>query len=125
MYEVGELVSTRSLESKLLFIVVQDEDSKHYKIAPDKPVGANIYNSVKRNEYIAYWENRYEEEVRSINQIKSSSAKIEPSINLREMRKIIDHDIGVFLRYLSDVKGKSFGEMYETDFQDILARIKL
>jgi len=39
------------------------------------------------------------------------------------MRKIIDHDIGLFLDYLSDAKGKSFTEMYKTDFHDMLSKI--
>ena len=124
MYEVGELVSTRSLESKLLFLVVQDEDSKYYNLTPTKPVGANIYDLIKRNEYITYWENRSSEVEDSINQIRSSSAKIEPLETLREIKKIIEQDIGPFLKYLSDAKGKSFGEMHETSFEDILAKIK-
>ena len=124
MYEAGELVSTRNLGKKLVFVIVQDGDIKHYRQIPPKPIGANIYNSIQRNEYITYWENQYVMEENSINQIKSDSAKIEPLKSLRELRKIIDHDISQFLDYISDAKGKSFSEMYEMNFSDIVAKIK-
>ena len=124
MYEVGELIATRNLENKLLFVIVKDEDSIHYKQTSPNSIGANIYNSIQRNEYIAYWENQYIKEENSISQIKSDSAKIEPLKKLRELRKIIDHDISPFLDYLSDANGKSFSEMYKVDFQDILLKIK-
>jgi len=124
MYEAGEMISTRSLESKLLFIVVQEDDSKFYKTPPSQPIGANIYDSIKRTEYITFWENRYTHEEESIRLIKSDSAKIEPLKALRDMRKIIDQDISPFFEYLSDARGKSFSEMHEINFADIIANIK-
>jgi len=123
MYEAGELISTRNLEQKLLFIIINDDDIRFYSTQPVKPIGANIYSSIQRNEYISYWENRYSEEEKSLSQIKSDSAKIEPMKNLREIRKIIDHDISPFLSYLSDVKGMNFGEMMQANFKDILNKI--
>jgi len=123
MYEAGELISTRNLEQKLLFIIINDDDIRFYSTQPVKPIGANIYSSIQRNEYISYWENRYSEEEKSLSQIKSDSAKIEPMKNLREIRKIIDHDISPFLSYLSDAKGMNFGEMMQANFKDILNKI--
>jgi len=124
MYEVGELVKNRNFENKLLFIIISDEDSKYYKSAPSEPISAKIYGHYSMVNYITFWETRLSEIKKNIKEITSNSAKIEYLKTLREVEKIINHDIGPFLEYLSDAKGKSFSEMHETGFCDIINLMK-
>ena len=119
MFEVGEILTDEEFKKKLLFIVVSDDDAKHLKSRPEKPIGAKIYSPMERMNYIKHWEDQYEQFKTGFDEIKSDSAKVELTQQLREIRKIIDIDLGKFLDYIGDAYGRTFDQMYKTEFADI------
>jgi len=125
MFEVSELLSDDEFKKKLLFIIVADKDEKHLVNNPPSPIGAKVYSSTGRNDYVVFWENVYEEVKASIDKIESDSAKIEPSHQLREIRRIIDHDLSPFLNHICDACGLSFDEAYSDSFAELRSTIGL
>ena len=120
MFEVGELLKDDDFKSKLLFIVLNNEDKQYLLTEPEKPIGANIYSPEGKSEYFVYWEERYKKVKDTINIIESEVGKIELENDLRKIRQIIDHDLGPFLEYLSDYRGLSFDQMFKNDFSNII-----
>ncbi|MCL2804853.1 MAG: toll/interleukin-1 receptor domain-containing protein [Treponema sp.] len=123
MFEVSELFKDSNFEKKLLFIIVSDDDCKYLKKSQSLYIGAKLYSSVESNEYIIYWEKQYKILKESLSKIDSEEAKIESSKKLREIKRIIDHDLSPFIEYLRDSRGKSFSELYETKFNDFISII--
>lgn len=123
MYEVNELLSDRDYQKKIIFIIISENDKCYYKTTEANNVSASIYSFEGRLSYIKFWEEEYERLYNEAEKINSTSAKIEASQELRQIRKIIDHDIGPFLTYLSDARGISFGKMYESGFREIIDEI--
>lgn len=123
MFEVCELLKDNNYKEKIQFVIISDNDLKYYKDKPSDSVAAQIYDVVKRNDYILYWESEYQKIKDSIQLINSDTAKIEPLKVMQEIKKIIDHDLSPFINYLSDAKGLCFDEMYQNDFKDIIALI--
>ncbi len=119
MFEVGELLKDKYFRKKILFIIVHEEDRRFYKNIESDVISAKVYDVIERNEYILFWEEEYRKIKEKLDKIQSDVAKIEPLRILREIRKIIDSDLSPFLEYLSDVKGYSFSQMYETQFKYI------
>lgn len=125
LYEINELISDRDYSKKIIFIIVNENDKKYYKEEISTNLFANIYSFEGRLSYTHYWENEYERYYNKTELIKSENAKIEAFKELREIRRIIDNDIGPFLEYISDAKGMSFDEMYTSGFIDILNELSL
>ncbi|MDQ7094343.1 tubulin-like doman-containing protein [Desulfosporosinus sp. PR] len=125
MYEVGELLNNKDFKNKIIFIVLSPGDEEFYKKKLIESNIAKVYDPMNRTDYILYWETEYKKIYDRIKLIESESAKIELLQTLREIRKIIDQDISPFLKYISDARGKSFNEMYKTNFSDILREIEM
>lgn len=123
MYEIGELIKDSDYKNKILFIVVNTEDEQFYRHKSNKNNAARIYEPSGIIQYIKYWENKYDELCIQIKQIESESAKIELLQVLREIRKIIDQDLSPFLQYLSDARGRTFHEMYQSNFLEIIKEL--
>ena len=119
MFEVGEILTDMKFKEKLIFIIVSDDDAKYLKSRPDKPIGAKVHCPFERIKYTRYWEKRYKRLETKIKSIESLSAKIEPSRALREIRKIIDHDLSPFLEHIGDAYGITFDQAYQNKFADI------
>jgi hypothetical protein len=116
MFEVSELLTVDEFKKKLLFIVISDGDEKFLIKKSVTPIGARIYSSDGRNDYVVFWEEIYKKTKASIDRIESDSAKIEESQNLREIRRIIDQDLPPFLKHICDARGLSFDEAYSENF---------
>ncbi len=124
MFEVGEVLTDEGFKKKLLFIVVSDSDKQYIITPPKRPIGAKIYSPTDRSKYVLYWQNQYKRLKASIDLIESSEAKIELSKPLREIRRIIDHDLSPFLEYVSECRGLSFDAAYNSEFSDLLSVIE-
>ena len=121
MYEVGEIVSDNNFNQKLLFIVLSENDKKFFSDKKEDFLAANIYGSpLNRIKYIKYWETQFKELEEELDNINSLEAKRNLSNDLYEIGKIYRNDISNFLDYLVQNNGKSFEELYNTDFVDII-----
>lgn len=119
MYEVGEVIKNHHYEDKLLFVVLNSMDNKYISDNTNIIVTPNIYDENKRVEYIKFWQDRYNELKQAINGL-DDEAKQTALEDLKEIGKIYRNDIGTFLNYLSDYNGKSFDELYNNNFNDII-----
>lgn len=118
MYEVGQLLNSLDFQKKILFVICSNNDKKYYKIKTEDSIEAQIYDPHMRNQYIIFWEkqcNLLESDLKIIN---DECAKIEILEVIRDIKKIISHDIGPFMKYLGDAKGISFNELYQHDFKE-------
>lgn len=123
LYEVGEILKDESYSDKLLFVVIHNDDSKYYRNKQNSEVGALIYERTMRASYIIYWqeeERKFEEQLK---QIESEPAKNELIGELREIKRLLNEDIGVFIDHLSEVRGISLSEMIENNFAVIVKTI--
>lgn len=118
MYEVGQLLNSIDLQKKILFVICSNDDKKYYKTKTEENIEAQIYDPHKRNQYIIYWEDQCNLLEKDLNIIKDECAKIETLEVIRDIKKIINQDIGPFMKYLGDAKGISFNELYQHDFKE-------
>jgi hypothetical protein len=121
MYEVGETLKDHHYRDKLLFIVLSENERKHYgKDAPEK-IGADIYTGAQaRLDYIGYWKDKYDSLHEKMSKIGDYEATSEAAKELQIIGQIYRKDMGEFLRFLSDENGKSFQKLNESDFIDIV-----
>lgn len=120
MYEVGEIIKDNDFDKKLLFVVLTENDCKYYPTKEDLNA-ANIYGDVKnRLQYIKYWQKRYEEISKDINEINNLEATFHQLGKQKEVGNIYRNDLSEFLEYLADENGKKFDELYYDNFIDII-----
>lgn len=120
MYEVGEVVKDHHFREKLLFIVLGEKDKKFYK-NEENFSPAEIYGSaMKRFQYVLYWKNKHEELEKKIKTIDDPEITEKLTVELKEIGNIYRNDISEFCEYLAQYNGKSFQELYENDFMDII-----
>ncbi len=124
MYEVGQLINSPSFQKKILFVICTNKDKKYYKSEPKENIEANIYDPHGRNQYIIYWENECEKLEKDLKQIKSENAKLPTREEIKDITKIVDYDIGPFMKYLADVNGISFDNLYLHNFMEFLKEIE-
>ncbi len=123
MYEVGQLINSPNFQKKILFVICTNEDKTYYKSEPEEDIEANIYDPHGRNQYIIYWEKECGKLEDDLKRIKSEAAKIPIREEVKDIKKIIDYDIGSFMKYLADVNGISFDKLYEHGFREFLEEI--
>lgn len=123
MYEVGQLINSPNFQSKILFIICSDNDKKYYKIQTNESIEAKIYDPHERNKYVIFWENKCEVLENDLKTIKNDCAKIETLEIIRDIKKIINHDIGSFMKYLADVNGISFDVLYQHNFKEFFKEL--
>lgn len=124
MYEIMQLMQEKNYQEKLFFIIVNENDGVYYnKINRYDDFAAKIYDTNARLKYIRYWENKKVELEQSINEANLS---LELMVNLTaDMRnlKYVIYAMDEFIKLLSDSVGRSFKEMYENDFKEIVDSI--
>lgn len=118
MYEVGQLLNSVDFQKKILFVICSNNDKKYYKTKTEESIEAQIYVPHKRNQYIIYWEKQYNLLKKDLETLEDECSKIETLKIMRNIKKIIDHDIGPFMEYLGDAKGISFDELFQHDFKE-------
>ncbi|GIO20607.1 hypothetical protein J18TS1_37070 [Oceanobacillus oncorhynchi subsp. incaldanensis] len=124
MYEVMHLMQDKDYQDKLFFIIVSRDDVVYYT-EKNRYDGfeAKIYDVLDRLKYITYWRDKKAELERSINE-----AALTPELmaNLAEdMRKLnsVIPSMDDFIKLLSDKVGRSFNEMHEDEFKEIVDTI--
>lgn len=125
MYEVGQLINTTDFQNKILFLICSDSDKKYYKNNQEESIEAKIYDPHERNQYIIFWENQYSLLEDDLKKIKDECAKIETLEVIRDIKKIISNDMGLFMKYLADVKGISFNELYQHNFKEFFDELEI
>lgn len=125
MYEVVEVMRDRQYKDRILFILLGDEDKKHYKDYENRmkddekfiqlKIGTNIYNPLDRIKYVKYWEQKQEKLENEIKKIKDEINKIQYLQELKRIRNISEN-ISDFMNLLSDLKGKTLDSLIESDF---------
>ena len=118
MYEVGQLLNSVDFQKKILFIICSNNDKKYYKTETEENIEAKIYDPHNRNQYIIFWEKQYNLLKKDLEIIEDECSKIETLEIMRNIKKIISHEIGPFMKYLGDAKGISFDELYQHDFKE-------
>jgi len=123
MYEITQLMKDIDYQKKLFFIVVNSDDYKFYKEENRyESYEANIYSVESRLAYLSYWsdeQKRLEQSIKEANLRPAMMANI--ALDLRKLESILP-SIDDFIALLNDRVGRSFNEMYETDFKDIIMR---
>ena len=124
MYEVGEVVKNRHYENKLFFIVIGEEDKSYYHNCPEQFSPAHLYDSVEIGlDYTQYWKNKCNSIEAKIKETGDSVACTPYYSELAILNKIYQYDIGEFVRYLQDHKGKSLKEHLDENFSEMINQI--
>nr|WP_256734641.1 toll/interleukin-1 receptor domain-containing protein [Bacillus altitudinis] len=124
MYEVMHLMQDKDYQEKLFFIIVSEEDIDYY----DEKNGydgfeAKIYDVMNRLKYVTHWRDKKAELERSINEASlSPELMVNLAVDMRKINSVIP-PMDDFINMLSDKVGRSFKEMYEDDFKEILDKI--
>lgn len=124
MYEVLEVVKDSNYSQKLIHIVLDEEDKKYYRNAPENKIGANVYSMDCQTEYTAYWQARANELHNQIQQIDDPTYSISQAKELRHIRKIL-MDFPDFMDFMRENKGLTLSTHIEHDFSEIIQFMQL
>ncbi|MBH9581431.1 TIR domain-containing protein [Staphylococcus felis] len=124
MYEVTQLMKDKGYQEKLFFIIVNSSDAVYYhKDNRYDGFEANIYDVMDRLKYITYWKDKKIELERSIKEADLPTELLfNLSVDMRKLNSVIP-TMDDFIKLLSDKVGRSFKEMYENDFKEIVDSI--
>lgn len=125
MYEITELMKDPNFEDKLLFIIVNKDDSKYYK-KKNRYVEfeAGIYDFNKRLSYITYWKNKEQEMEKHLKNADLPFEMIaEFALEKRKLVSIIP-STSEFMSLLQNKIGRTFKDIKKNDFKEILDVIK-
>ncbi|MFJ9304501.1 TIR domain-containing protein [Bacillus toyonensis] len=124
MYEVMHLMQDKNYQEKLFFIIVSRDDIYYYNEKNRyKGFEAKIYDAMDRLKYITHWTNKKVELERSINEAKlPPDLMVNLAVDMRKLNSVIP-PMDDFIKLLSDKVGRSFKEMYEGDFKEIIDTI--
>lgn len=124
MYEVMHLMQDKDYQEKLFFIIVSRDDVDYYN-EKNRYDGfeAKIYDVMDRLKYVTHWRDKKAELERSINEAAlSPELMVNLAIDMRKLNSVIP-PMDDFIKLLSDKVGRSFKEMYEDDFKEIVDTI--
>ncbi len=120
MYEMLEVVKDSEYSKRLVFIVLNEEDRKHYKTEQFDPIEANVYSSKGHAEYIKYWREVEESLKREIEEL-GDPVYATGQIKEQKIVKRILLDLPDFLEFIRDNKGLSIDEHTKNNFTTMLA----
>ncbi|KQL19089.1 TIR domain-containing protein [Cytobacillus solani] len=124
MYEVMHLMQDKDYQEKLFFIIVSRDDVDYYN-EKNRYDGfeAKIYDVMDRLKYVTHWRDKKAELERSISEAAlSPELMVNLAIDMRKLNSVIP-PMDDFISLLSDKVGRSFKEMYEDDFKEIVDTI--
>lgn len=119
MYEVGETVKSHHYKERLLHIVLRSEDAKYYT-NPSEFTPADVYTISGRLAYVSYWKDIYDNLKREIECIGDYEATWQGAQTLNQIGHILRDDIQEFTEYLGDYNAKTFEELKNNGFTDIM-----
>ncbi|MCY8934288.1 TIR domain-containing protein [Bacillus atrophaeus] len=124
MYEVMHLMQDKDYQEKLFFIIVSRDDVDYYN-EKNRYEGfeAKIYDVMDRLNYVTYWRDKKAELEQSIYKAAlSPELMVNLAVDMRKLSSVIP-PMDDFIKLLSDKVGRSFKEMYEDDFKEIVETI--
>ncbi len=125
MYEVMHLMQDKDYLEKLFFIIVNRYDVEYYA-EKNRYDGfeAKIYDVIDRLKYITHWRDKKVELEQSINEAGLSPPElmVNLAVDMRKLNSVIP-SMDDFIKLLSDKVGRSFKEMYEDEFKEIIDTI--
>lgn len=125
MYEVMNLMKDKDYQEKLFFIIVSKDDVNYYN-EKNRYDGfeAKVYDVMDRLKYITHWRDKKAELEQSINEAAlSPDLMANLAVDMRKLNSVIP-SMDDFIMLLSDKVGRSFKDMYEDDFKEIVDTIK-
>lgn len=124
MYEVMHLMQDKNYLEKLFFIIVSKDDIDYYnEKSRYDGFEARIYDVMDRLKYVTYWRDKKAELELNIKEAAlSPELMVNLSVDMRKLNSVIP-PMDDFIKLLSDKVGRSFKEMYEDDFQEIVDTI--
>ena len=125
MYEVGQLMNSPNFESKILFIVCSERDEKYYKVPPEENIEAKLYNLHDRNQYILFWQSQCKVLEEDMIKLEDERARLETLNAINDIKHLIRDDIGVFMKYIAEVNGVTFDELYRHGFAEFLKELEV
>lgn len=120
MYEVGEVIKNHNYRKRILFIVLSRDDYKLFVKKESAKSAPDIYNVHGRAKYVKYWQGEFEKLKKEIKEFNEEEPKEYLINDLKVIGGIYRNDIGEFLNFLSDSKGKDFTSLYNSFFADII-----
>ncbi len=124
MYEVGEVIKDHRYSERLLFVVLSEKDRCYYRGDAPEIIEAGVYDPQKRADFILYWKNEYDKLDKKIKEIGDYEATRDLSTILNEIGNVYRNDISKFMEFLADENGKTFKNLYDENFKDIIEYIK-
>lgn len=125
MYEITNLMKDENFTEKLFFIVVGKEDHIYYSDEKKyEGFESKVYNVLERLKYIKYWEDQKAELARSVDEAKLPLEKLGNLANYKKKMDSVAPSTDDFIEYLCNKVGRSFNEMYVSDFKEIVEAIE-
>lgn len=125
MYEITQLMKDTNYKQKLFFIVVGKDDAIYFKEENlYESFEAKIYNVYDRVDYITHWVNEKETLENKIKLAKLPISLMEHlATDMKKLESVIP-SMNDFIALVSDKVGRSFKEMEQNEFEEILKSIK-
>lgn len=124
MFEMLEIVKDSNFSKKLQFIVLENDDVKYYKNAPEENIGADVYSAIGQAEYSKYWSSIDKKLENKIEEIGNPMHAILQIKEKQIVQKIL-LDMPEFLEFIRDNKGISLSEHIEKEFADMISFMQL
>ncbi len=124
MFEMLEIVKESNFSKKLQFIVLENDDVKYYKNAPEENIGADVYSAIGQAEYSKYWSSIDKKLENKIEEIGNPMHAILQIKEKQIVQKIL-LDMPEFLEFIRDNKGISLSEHIEKEFADMISFMQL
>lgn len=118
MFEVTEAVKDVKYQSRLLFVVLQEEDKKHLSAGVDNTIAADLYSTEGQTKYMVYWKGREAELQQQIDQIGDPIAAINQIKEKKNVQRIL-LDLPDFLEFINDNKGLSLEEHIKENYHSM------
>ncbi len=118
MYEVLEVVKDSHFADKLIFIVLNDEDSQYYKNKPTTNIGADVYSANGQTGYSKYWKHQEQDLQKQIDELGDPTYAISQIKEKKHVQRIL-LDLPEFIEYVRDSKAIPLSEHINNDFSQI------
>lgn len=122
LYEIGEVLKERDYKERLHFVVLRESDEQYYTNL-DVDVAAKVFSANDRMQYLMFWQKKYQEHLKAIEQLADNESQISERKELARIRRILDYDLPTFMEYLNEHRGARLSGLIATDFEDIVVSI--
>lgn len=124
MYEVTEAIKDSRYESRIIFIVLKDEDKELFKSLCEDNLEANVYTADGQKQYLLYWQNE-ETKLQGIIDSYDDPTYAIGHIKEKKIVKKILLDLPDFFEFVRDNKGLPLKTHITEDFSSIISYLNL